>query len=507
MRFFIGGLLLILAWGTLVGTSVTAKEVEPIRVYANQIELDLAVPAIMLNGSIMLHAKSILDALKIKSTIDAKQLIISHETKSYRINVGQTRVHTGGTEVSLAQAPVNLEGRIYVPARLISLVLDQSVSYEGKTKQLFFGLSPAAKEALQRSLFEAVRVGDMEAIHEAVSKGADPNGKLFYLDHTPLWYAIDHNHTEGVRTLIHLGAILTPDEYDLVGKAIAHNNNDMLELLLEAGLDPNHTYGGRSFLEMASSSVNGQYGSPLIEPSVATVDLLLRYGADPSRDRSLDRAIETQHYPILRALLRAGADTHQPDEFGVTPYERSQLYNISSWMEDQELPGMRIQTAEGQELREGRLQIRSSSSQVHISHAQGISWRWRDIYIGQPVGAYHVMSIRSGFSTYFLPKSFTLTVQGDQVLSNPLILPVINVRGQLTSDKVSIQDGNLLVFDTQNQVIEHVYVQGQDFQMSAPAGNYRIISYRDDKDEAHFLKGTIQVTGDKEIERPIVVLE
>jgi ankyrin repeat protein len=127
----------------------------------------------------------------------------------------------------------------------------------------------------REALNQAIRVGDVPAAREAISRGAPINGAPGDEKHPrPLILAIEHDRPEIVRLLLERGA--DPNRRSRIGEpalilAIRETDSDIPRQLLAKGAST------------ATPSVRGY--TPLMEAaqrgSATLVDLLLRTGADP----------------------------------------------------------------------------------------------------------------------------------------------------------------------------------------------------------------------------------
>jgi len=326
----------------------------------------------------------------------------------------------------------------------------------GGKRLLIIGLTEEAKLALQRSLFQASRSGDAQAVASLLGRGADPNGKLKYefLDNTPLDYAIYNNRIASARALIEGGARLSGDEAALGFRVILHQNDQLLELLIEAGLDPSakslHT---GTLLESASGIIGiSEEGSNStnLYPSPEIVDTLLKHGADPGIGDPLYMAVQAQNYSIIQSLLRAGADPYKSNVHGDTPYELSVQRNINRWLTVQKerviLPSFSVTDDEGRLIEEGFMNLRSLNEPQ--GPVQNVSWTAGKANADIPNGGYRVMNVSAGGKTYRLPKQASITIQDETATPAVLKLPATNVAGKLTSQTIPIDGGRLMVSDS-----------------------------------------------------------
>ncbi|WP_138753954.1 stalk domain-containing protein [Paenibacillus sinopodophylli] len=498
----------------VVGTPVVDAAKPSMKVVVDGVEIKLAVKPIVVNGSTMLHAKGIFDALKINAAFDKKRITVKHADVTYKADVDQTRIYVGSRELRLTQAPVVRDGRIYVPARFVSIVIGKDATYDAKANQLIFGLTDAARKALQRSLFAAAIKGDAAAVTSLIKRGADPNGKLLeeYLDHTPLNYAVINNKTEAARALVAGGFVMNGNDIFLGITVITHQNAELLDILLSAGLDPNKRDRVGTLLETAAGviSIGSENGtSKMLNPSPAVVSTLLKHGADPGLDNSLYRAVSAQNYSIIQSLLRAGADPYKVNEHGTTPYELSVQNNTNRWLIIQdgrvELPSIIITDAKGKQINDGNMNLRSLDSPNELNTY--VSWSNGPANVDAANGRYQINDLMIYGTTYIAPLNSYITIQGTTITPNTLKLPELNVRAKLTSNTIAIADGTIMIYDSNRATIAHASLSGSTVQLYAPAGKYRIISYRDSSGIPHTVDVTFTVSTGNDVQDLSLVLE
>ena len=164
------------------------------------------------------------------------------------------------------------------------------------------GADPNLKNTFkQDALSLAIRRNSIEMVETLIASGADINS-LDDLHWTPLTWAIVYNYTGIVESLINRGALIRIQEAAMLGNATRVH-----ELLL---LGTSSIHDNASALRWAA-----EYGHK------STVDLLLRFGADPnSKDASQQTAImlaaSNKRTEIVRVLLENGANVHVLDNEG-----------------------------------------------------------------------------------------------------------------------------------------------------------------------------------------------
>jgi len=206
------------------------------------------------------------------------------------------------------------------------------------------------------ALYYASEWGIADVVRSLVKHGADLNAE--YDDNkspwpvmwTPLQVALANGRLETARVLLECGA----NRNDAVSMCIAarHTSNDLTQLLLAYGADPNTmAYGaedGRTALHVASShgriavimlllehgaNVNAQdlYGyTPLHEAAkeghTEVVQLLLKYGSNANVQKkdgwtALHLAAPRGYLQVVKVLLERGADPHAQTQDGRTPFQ------------------------------------------------------------------------------------------------------------------------------------------------------------------------------------------
>ncbi|WP_422656927.1 stalk domain-containing protein [Paenibacillus sp. EC2-1] len=470
-------------------------------------EMKLSVKPIKVKGNVYLHAKSIFNALEIQSTLGKKTIKIIHNDNTYRGEVDQKRMYIGERKLNLTVPPLLREGRIYVPLRFVEIVSGKGVKYDASNSQISIGLSPESKKALQRSLFEAARRGDATAVTNLIKRGADPNGKLNfeYGNNIPLVYAVSNNRTEAARALVKAGAKVDSDSQHLGFSVIVSQNAELLEILIENGLDPNYKNHTGTLLQSASGiigmSENGNFRKDL-RPSLEIVNMLLKHGADPGIDNPLYRAVDAQNYSIIQSLLRAGADPYKANEHGETPYEYSVRKNINRWLTLQAerviLPSFKILDANGAEVSSGGVGIRSLDDSKTPYHY--IQFNSGQVYIDVPDGRYQIVHVYVPYSAYILQQTYAITIKDGNVVPNTVTLPRLNVKVTLTSDSIPISDGFLSLYNERTSSPMAVEVQGNQATLFAEPGQYRIFSYVDSSNKSYNVDSYLTVKGNSGIE-------
>ena len=201
---------------------------------------------------------------------------------------------------------------LYLPARLLVLCLLAMVGA---------ACSAAPTQDIEASLREAARLGDADAVRQALDAGADLEARDGQ-GRSALLLATHGNQVEAARELIEAGAdvnakdALQDSAYLYAG---ARGLDEILAMTLAHGADLRSTnrYGGTALIPAAERG------------HVATVRTLLRAGVAVDHVNRLHwtallEAIllgdgGARHVQIVRLLLEAGADPELADGDGVTP--------------------------------------------------------------------------------------------------------------------------------------------------------------------------------------------
>ncbi len=472
----------------------TQKAEQPITVLLDQQLLQLKTSPILIKGNLMLPAKAFFDQVGVRLSFEKGELTAVKGDLRVEGKLNSTKVVKGKQTFILPAAPVSVEGRLYIPMRFAALVLDKDITYDNSKRQVLIGYSKDQMLSFQRLLFQAAHNGDPDVVKLMIAKGVDVNLKLvnMYGDNTALDYAIISKRTDVVRILLEHGASFDPARSLMV---IQDRNGQMLELLLAHGLDPNWKFHGTSLLSYASGriySVATDRTETMISPSVQLVDLLLKYGADPSEDDSLMKAVNARNFDIIQALLRHGADPYRMDSMGSTPYERAKSEGITSWMEltpYQEIPKISIQKADGSPILEGTLNVIIKNG----FQGNSIHWSGEEAYLDLPLGEYWLSDIMLRGSSYmFLPDTKIILEEGK---ATPAVfkLPPTNVNGTIVGATKEQQNGYLYLAESSERYGMFIEVIDGKFSLSVPPGSYRTEEYRL-ADKTITLKGSTSFT-------------
>lgn len=174
-------------------------------------------------------------------------------------------------------------------------------------------------------LANAAEAGHAEIVRMLLAAGADPNHKD-WMGKTPLAQAIQEDKADVVRVLLEAGASLESDDDDsLLSAAVWQGHGQIVDLLLEHGVDPN---------EQRKNSPPALFWAVGFNKS-AIARRLLDAGADPNARMPKGRRVgEFDEFPpggtplmlaakkgrskAMEALLAAGADPNLKDSKGRT---------------------------------------------------------------------------------------------------------------------------------------------------------------------------------------------
>ncbi|SDW78907.1 stalk domain-containing protein [Paenibacillus sp. CF384] len=474
--------------------------------------LQLSAAPLMYKGSLLLPMKSILDALGVKAAVQLGRIDMTRGSTKWTIRLNTTMLQTSNQNIRLSQAPIILNGRIYVSARLVAIVSGKNVNYDTKQKKVVIGYSEADLKVFQRTLFEAAMSGDAVTIERMLDRGVDPNLKLVNMfgDNVPIEYAVMKSSTEGTRALLEHGADVKLSSRDLVSEAILNQNADLLDLLLSHGYDANKTNrDGYSYLESASGVIGrSSNGSNYVNqyPKAEIVQTLLAHGADPGLDSSLYTAVQWSSYPIAQLLLKAGADPYKENRFHDTPYKMAVSRGTTKWLVVQDkqpvIPELRIMDAQGVPVESGTIFIQSAEGRYDLD--RWVNWEGRTAYAELPDGNYNIVSARTYRTTSVLNKP--IRVQNGQFESATLQLQKPNVTGTASFENASVnRSGQLNIYNDRNSYICDVVLNNGKFELSLPPGTYSFGQYFDFNGDTYAAKGTISVPAEGSISANVTV--
>ena len=200
------------------------------------------------------------------------------------------------------------------------------------------------------ALFAAVYNNDLALVHELVERGSDLHQYAGDGFRTLIFAAVRYGYHDMLRLLLSYG--LDPDRiggdpytprccnYDCLSGvamtplavAVKSRDVEMINLLLQAGADPNRTSLGTPPLHFAmagtfpaSESIN-YYAN--IESSHGIIDLLLQKGADINLQSKegytfLAKAVHSNLLETVIHLIESGASPHIPDNQGKLPIDHA----------------------------------------------------------------------------------------------------------------------------------------------------------------------------------------
>lgn len=163
-------------------------------------------------------------------------------------------------------------------------------------------------------IWDACRYGDLGVLKRELAAGADPNAPDPKWDRVPLSCAAVFNHAEAVQILLDAGA--DPNVgYPLV-QAVYADAFDVTALLLKAGADPN----------LAEPSGKAPLHYAAISDSEASMKLIITAGAEvdmrsPGGWTPLLMAASVAKVDNVKILLRAGADKDLKTDEGLSGYD------------------------------------------------------------------------------------------------------------------------------------------------------------------------------------------
>lgn len=164
-------------------------------------------------------------------------------------------------------------------------------------------------EKQPRTLAAAIRQGDLDSVRTIIHSGAKLNVRDEYQS-SPLFEAISSGHTEIAEDLLTAGAdpnIALGGETALM-MAAWNNNVTIAKALLHHGAQVNaNTNDNTALVLAAQTSADGKM-----------VQLLLDAGADPNANRGAPLRAATGNPLVVEKLLAAGADPSAKDKDGNT---------------------------------------------------------------------------------------------------------------------------------------------------------------------------------------------
>ncbi|MBP3961918.1 stalk domain-containing protein [Paenibacillus lignilyticus] len=454
----------------------------------------------MYKGNLLLPMKWIFDGLGVKAVVQQGSIEMTRGLTKWSARVNDTMLQTANQNIRLSQAPVIINGRVYVSARLVSIVSGKNVTYDAKQQQVVIGYSEADLKIYQRTLFEAAMSGDAATIRRMLDRGVDPNLKLINMfgNIVPIEYTVMKSSTEGTRALLEYGADVKLSSRDLVSEAILNQNAELLDLLLSQGYDVNKTNrDGWTYLESASGVIGrSSNGSMYVNqyPKAEIVQTLLAHGADPGLDSSLYTAVQWSSYPIVQLLLKAGADPYKKNRFQDTPYSMAVSRGTTKWLTVQDkqpvIPELHIKDAQGVPVESGTIFIQSAEGRYDLD--RWVNWEGLTAYVEIPDGLYNIVSVRTYRTTNVLNKP--IRVQNGRFENETLQLQKPNVTGTALFENATVnRSGQVNIFNDRNSYICDVVLNNGKFELYLPPGTYSFGQYFEFTGNTYSAKGTITV--------------
>lgn len=187
-----------------------------------------------------------------------------------------------------------------------------------KIKLLALGLAALPGPGVAASdirLIEAAQARHHQTIGDLLKQGVDPNTAT-PTGETALHWAAHRDDLNVARELIHAGAKIVPNRYGLSAlvPACANGNAAMIELLLDAGADPNLSEpDGRTPLMVASKTGKSEAVRTLLTRGARVDDK-----EHAQAQTALMWAAAEGHADVVRQLVRAGAQLEAKSKGGFT---------------------------------------------------------------------------------------------------------------------------------------------------------------------------------------------
>jgi ankyrin repeat protein len=158
------------------------------------------------------------------------------------------------------------------------------------------------------SIWEATATGNIEAVKQHLSAGADADVKGGWMGGTPLHYAAENGQKEMVELLIDKGAdVNLKTDFDQTPLHLAAENGqkEMVELLIAKGANVNAHDGLSTPFDIAVESNKTQ-----------TADLIRKKGGKMIEELSIVYASKKGNIIAIKNHLTAGADVNSKDDDG-----------------------------------------------------------------------------------------------------------------------------------------------------------------------------------------------
>ena len=179
-------------------------------------------------------------------------------------------------------------------------------------------------QIVTRLFVDAVTAGDLAALDQALSHGADPNALLpGGRQERPLELAARTGHLEIVKALIAAGVDVNANGGRALVIAAEYGNHDLIEPILNAGADVNAR--GRdemTALHFATAQGNEAAVNVLVK-AAANVNV-----ANRQNHRPVHYAAAGANPRIVQAIVEAGADVNAPGADGSTPLDLAVMQRL-----------------------------------------------------------------------------------------------------------------------------------------------------------------------------------
>ncbi|MEV5607876.1 ankyrin repeat domain-containing protein [Streptomyces sp. NPDC052225] len=180
---------------------------------------------------------------------------------------------------------------------------------------------------MNRTLLEASRTGDAEAVRAALTAGADPETRDAH-HRTPLLIAALHDHVAAAEALVEAGADPNAqDDRDDTAWLVTGVTGSvaMMRTLLPAGPDLKVTnrFGGISLIP-ASERGHVDYVRAVLRETDIDVDHVNRLGWTALLEAVILGDGGRPHQEIVELLITAGATPDLPDGDGLTPLDHAE---------------------------------------------------------------------------------------------------------------------------------------------------------------------------------------
>ena len=184
----------------------------------------------------------------------------------------------------------------------------ESCSAVADTSPEFTNFGRNKQQKLLTVLLKAIRLQDENLVRSILKAGVNLGTQPNWMGASPLFLSIELGNFHLARILIRAGAkpyLLAPGEINPISLLLQDGptNHAFLEFLLQNKANPNLMGRGvETQLPIVLAATKGDFRS---------LDLLLKYEADPnlySGMSALQKAVRSDHYPMVRALIKGGAN-------------------------------------------------------------------------------------------------------------------------------------------------------------------------------------------------------